>query len=227
MVGIPGRAPSQVRELGMDTKMKISWPHMVDMIPEGTCGSARIGHFSVSPKEAGLTALRAALNGHPSSVVPPGRYARLLVDGRIMMADTLMEKRSNTKLIEISKGHVLLGGLGLGMVVWPLLAKKPALHSLTILEINPDVISLVGRHLPRDSRLEIIQADVFKWSPSKRLPKFNTIYFDIWPDICTSNVAEANKLHSRALSWTASHAWIGDWDAEVRRLDGTMIRRKF
>jgi hypothetical protein len=47
-----------MRELGMDTKVEISWPHMVDVIPEGTCGSARIEHFSVSPKEAELTALR-------------------------------------------------------------------------------------------------------------------------------------------------------------------------
>lgn len=206
----------------MDTKVEISWPHMVDMIPEGTCGSARIEHFSVSPKEAGLTALRAALTGRPSSFVPPGRYARLLVDDKIMMTDTQMEKDSNRRLIEISKGHVLIGGLGLGMVVWPLLAKKPTLHSLTILEINPDVISLVGRHLPRDSRLEIIQADVFKWSPSKRLPKFNSVYFDIWPNICTSNRSEANKLYSRALSWMAPRAWIGNWDSEVRRLDGMM-----
>ena len=140
----------------MGTNTKIAWPHMADLIPEGTCGSARVEHFTVSPKKAGLTALRAALNGHPTSVVPPGRYARLLVDGRVMMSDTPMEKSSNARMIEMAKGHMLIGGLGLGMVIWPLLAKKPGLHSLTILEINPDVINLVGRHLPRDSRLEII-----------------------------------------------------------------------
>jgi hypothetical protein len=204
----------------MDTSMKIEWPRMVDLIPEGSCGTAKIEHFTISPKEAGLSALRAALNGRPSSMVTPGRHARLLVDGEIMMSDTRMEKDSNVHLVEMARGHLLLGGLGLGMVVWPLLAKKPALHSLTILEINPDVISLAGRHLPRDNRLEIIQADVFKWSPSKRLPKFNSVYFDIWPNICTSNRSEANKLYSRALSWMAPRAWIGNWDSEVRRLDG-------
>ena len=210
----------------MGTNTKIAWPHMADLIPEGTCGSARVEHFTVSPKKAGLTALRAALNGHPTSVVPPGRYARLLVDGRVMMSDTPMEKSSNARMIEMAKGHMLIGGLGLGMVIWPLLAKKPGLHSLTILEINPDVINLVGRHLPRDSRLEIIQADVFKWSPSRRLPKFDTIYFDIWPDICLSNGAEANKLHFRALPWAAHHAWIGDWDKEVLQIDISGLRRR-
>ena len=75
-------------------------------------------------------------------------------------------------------------------------------------------------------RLEIIQADVFKWSPSRRLPKFDTIYFDIWPDICLSNGAEANKLHFRALPWAAHHAWIGDWDKEVLQIDISGLRRR-
>ena len=206
----------------MPDRSKIAWPRMADLIPEGECGSARVEHFSVCPRETEMMACRAALNGHPTHVVPPGRYARLLVDGRLVMTDTPMEKGSNRRLIEMARGRVLIGGLGLGMVAWPLLAKKPALHSLTILEINPDVISLVGRHLPGDSRIEIIQADVFKWRPSRRLPKFDTIYFDIWPDICLSNVAEANKLHCRAMPWASSQAWIGDWDAAVRRLDSRL-----
>ena len=206
----------------MTDRAKIAWFHMAGLIPEGDCRSARVEHFSVSPKEAGLSSLRAALNGHPTAVVPPGRYARLLVDGEVMMTDTHMEKKSNTRLVEMAKGHVLIGGLGLGMVVWPLLLKKPDLYSLHILEKNPDVIDLVKCHLPMDSRLEIEHADVFKWRPSRRLPKFNTIYFDIWPAICLSNIAEANKLHFRALPWAASHAWIGDWDIEVRRLDRSM-----
>jgi hypothetical protein len=210
----------------MDTGMKIEWPRMADLIPEGSCGTAEIEHFTVSPKEAGLLALRAALNGRPSSMVTPGRHARLLVNGEIMMSDTRRERDSNVHLVELARGHLLLGGLGLGMVVWPLLAKKPELHSITILEINPDVISLVGRHLPGSSRIEIIQADVFKWRPSKRMPKFNSIYFDIWPDICLSNVAESIKLRERARQWASSHAWIGDWDAEVRRLDMSGRRRR-
>ena len=101
----------------MTVRAKIAWPHLVDLIPERECRSARVEHFSISPKEAGLSSLRAALNGHPTSVVPPGRYARLLVDSEVMMTDTLMEKKSNTRLIEMAKGHVLIGGLGLGMIL--------------------------------------------------------------------------------------------------------------
>ena len=209
----------------MSGKVEIAWPSMCDLIPEGTCGSASIEHFSVGQSEAGMSVLRAVLNGRPSSAVAPGRYARLLVDGKVMMSDTPMERRSNARMVEMSRGHVLIGGLGLGMVIWPLLAKKPDLHSLTILEINPDVIRLVERHLPGGSRLTIIQADVFKWRPSRRMPKFNTIYFDIWPDICDSNVAESGKLFRRYLDWASPHSWIGDWDAEVRLLDAMAARK--
>ena len=207
----------------MPVRTNIMWAEMAGKVPEGACGSARIEHFTITEKESALSAFRATLNGLRSTIVSPGRYVRLLVDGGIMMTDTPMERATNSLVIQMARGHVLVAGLGLGMVAWPLLAKRPALSSLVIVEKNLDVIRLVTPHLPGDLRLVIVPADIFKWSPRRWdpcWPRFDTIYFDIWPDICKSNTAEAGKLRSRAKGWVAPGGWIGDWDTEVRLFDG-------
>jgi len=208
----------------------VEWPEMAGKIPEGSCGSAKIEHFTITPRDSSLAALRAAINGHRSAMIEPGRYARLLVDGGIMMTDTPMEKSTSQELIRRARDHVLIGGLGFGMVLWPLLVKRPALLSLLVVEMNGDVISLMKEHLPRDSRLHVEQGDVFRWAgPSWLWPKFDTIYFDIWPDICITNIAEARRLRRRARAWLAPGGWIGDWDTEVRRFDAAepaVIRRR-
>ena len=207
----------------------VEWPEMASKIPERSCRLAKIEHFTITPKDSSLAALRAAINGHRSAMIEPGRYARLLVDGGIMMTDTPMEKSTNQALIKRASGHVLIGGLGFGMVLWPLLAKQPPLLSILVVEESLDVIGLVKNHLPNDSRLYVEQGDIFKWKPSGLWPKFDTIYFDIWPDICITNIAEATRLRRRAKPWLAPGGWIGDWDAEVRRFDAVrpaMIQRK-
>lgn len=205
--------------------MMIKWPRMASKIPEGTRGSAKIEHFTVSPADASRSKLRALLNNRSHMMLCPGRHARLLVDGELVMSDTMMEKDSNRRLIEKARGHVLIGGLGLGMVIWPLLAKRPRLHSLLVLEKNPDVIALVAPHLPKDSRLVIVEVDVFRWSPP-RIRRFDTIYFDIWPDICKTNIGEAAGLWERARAWKTPGGWIGDWDTEVRRLEERSFRKE-
>jgi predicted membrane-bound spermidine synthase len=192
---------------------------MADLILEGSVGSSRIEHFNISWGEAKMASLRAVINGSRCALVDPGRHARLLVDGQVMMSDTRMERETNETLIRRASEHVLLAGLGLGMVIWPLLARRPRLHSLTVVEKSEDVIDLVAPHLPKDVRLTIIKGDIFDWLSAKKFPRFNTIYFDIWPSICSSNIPEARLLMEGFAGWASPGAWIGDWDTEVRRYD--------
>jgi len=218
------------------------FPCMADKIPEGSVGSARVTHFTVTRADSSFAALRSVVTGRRAEIVSPGRYARLSIEGELVMTDTTMERRTNRPLIEHARGHVLVGGLGLGMVVFGLLAKKPAIRSLVVLEVSPDVIALIQPHLPVDARLTIVQVDVFGWdgwqdhaehgwqgqgwrgrSPrrglSRKGPQFDTIYFDIWPSIQASNIPSAELLRGLAAGRVARGGWMGDWDTAYRKLE--------
>ena len=56
-----------------------------------------------------MTALR------PGEYVPPGRYARLFVNGTMFMSDTPMERNTNYAVVRNAHGNVLIAGLGIGL----------------------------------------------------------------------------------------------------------------
>lgn len=113
------------------------------------------------------------------SGVDPGNYIRLMHDGKLIMSDTDMEKRTNAEFCSKAHGDVLIGGLGIGLIVLAI-QDKPEVNSITILECNQDVIDLVAMQLPLNNKVKIVNADVFTWKPDKGI-RYDTIYMDIWP----------------------------------------------
>lgn len=113
------------------------------------------------------------------SGVDPGNYIRLMHDGKLVMSDTDMEKRTNAEFCSKAHGDVLIGGLGIGLIVLAI-QDKPEVNSITILECNQDVIDLVATQLPLNNKVKIVNADVFIWKPDKGI-RYDTIYMDIWP----------------------------------------------
>lgn len=113
------------------------------------------------------------------SGVDPGNYIRLMHDGKLVMSDTDMEKRTNAEFCSKAHGDVLIGGLGIGLIVLAI-QDKPEVNSITILECNQDVIDLVATQLPLNNKVKIVNADVFTWKPDKGI-RYDTIYMDIWP----------------------------------------------
>lgn len=113
------------------------------------------------------------------SGVDPGNYIRLMHDGKLVMSDTDMEKRTNAEFCSKAHGDVLIGGLGIGLIVLAI-QDKPEVNSITILECNQDVIDLVATQLPLTNKVKIVNADVFIWKPDKGI-RYDTIYMDIWP----------------------------------------------
>jgi spermidine synthase len=135
-----------------------------------------------------------------------------------------MERATNLELIKQARGHVLVGGLGLGMVVFALLAKRPKIHSLTVLEINVDVINLVTPWLRpwADPRMSVICADVYTWVKRKRDPKFNTIYMDIWPSVGGNYGSEVDQLREHYQPMLSPKGWMGDWQTEYHKYNSAM-----
>jgi len=174
---------------------------MVEIVSPGKSGDAEIRHTTVSREASRFTALR------PGGFVPAGKYAELLVDGALVMSDTRHEHITNIDAVLASQGHVLIGGLGLGMICHPIAAKK-GVTKITVVERNKGVIDLVSPTLPK--KVEVIHSDIFDYKPEKGA-KFDTIYFDIWTDICTDALPDMGKLLRRFRKYLADDGWINCW----------------
>lgn len=173
-------------------------------------GIAKITKFDIE-ETPWLYNMRCIRDGNSFMCVETGSYVRLHVDGELMMSDTPMEKKTNSMFVSHANGHVLIAGLGLGLIVQAIL-HKPEVRNITIVEKYQDVIDLVAPTIKSD-KVEIICADIFTHEFSKDV-KFDTIYFDIWPSISVYNLDEMTMLHKRYrknYNIKNPNRWINSW----------------
>jgi len=178
-------------------------------IPMATLGAARVVHDSPDM----LTRLRAARDGQPLNATT---YTRLIVDGTLWMTDAEFECWTNSDFVRKAYGDVMIAGLGLGLIVGPLL-KSAKVESVTVLEKHPDVVALIAP-LYRHCKLSVINADAREWEAPKKA--FHYIYLDIWADVPNSDnkeeIAALKKRYRPALkkggkvsAWCENHARRG------------------
>lgn len=148
----------------------------------------------------------------------PGTYIALRVGPLVMMSDTHEEwwtqKEAMVRACETG-GHILITGLGLGMVVDSMLQTPGSkVERITVVEASEDVISLVGPQiLPRyPGRLEIVHADAFTWHPPSG-SRFSVGWHDIWPSPYeASNAVDMRRLREH---YAAFCDWQGFWGEDL------------
>lgn len=189
---------------------------MADLVPEGTAcysgdKSVRVEHFTIDQVPA-----RAFM--HPEEYTAPGRYARLMVNGGVMMSDVFNEQRTNLGVVLKAQGDMLIAGLGLGMILVPIL-KNPKVSSVTVVEKNPAVILLVAKHINAvaPGKLQVHQGDITEWRPAVKGRQFDVIYFDIWQDQSTDDVADMQQLHRAFRGYLRPGGWISSWNYDTLR----------
>lgn len=193
----------------------MNFRQMAAYVPEGSVGQARIQHFEVSEQEASLSKLRATINPHrPDDSVREGKYVKLYVGQTLMMSDTQMEQKTNVSVIRNASGKVLIAGLGVGLILLPILEKAEVIE-VTVIEKYPEVVELVEPHVRKAAgayadKLKVVTADILTWKPPKG-ERWNTIYFDIWPEICPDNLEEMATLHRRFGRRKAPGGWMDSW----------------
>lgn len=181
---------------------------MASIVPAGELGKARVQHHTITEYEAGISQLRAVVTGGRESAVSKGTTCLLYVDDVLMMSDTSMEYRTNLDVVRKARGSVLIAGLGLGMILVPIL-KKPEVTEVTVLEQCQDVIDLVSPHF-QDPRLKVICVDVFTYRPPKG-KKYDVIYHDIWAYQSTDTLKEMAILHRKYGRYLAPNGWQESW----------------
>jgi len=162
-------------------------------VPPGRVGPWEVKRREITEAEVMMPLARLAVR-RERGYTPPGTYTVLVHDRMgVMMSDTLDEIRDHFEFVRRARGHVLITGLGLGLCTRAVL-HRAEVESLTVIEIDADVIALVGPHIA-DPRLRIVHADAFTWKPDR--PLYDSAWHDIWLSICEDNKPEMTRLKKR------------------------------
>lgn len=202
----PPARPRTFRPVSTVADMKVSLPHR-------SSGAWRVEGFSVSAEEAKFERMRAMIGGGGRGV-PEGEYTALYHGRVLVMSDTPDEIRDHMWAIAEARrrgGHVLVNGLGLGMVAAAMLSFENV-ERVTVIEQSLDVIALVAPTLIErfGERIDVIQADAFEWRPPKG-QRYSVVWHDVWNDLCADNLPEMTKLHRR---YGRRCDWQGSWGKE-------------
>lgn len=108
----------------------------------------------------------------------PAKITCLSKGRKMMMVDDPLHYYGMKRLAENSFGDVLVGGLGLGMVT-NFLIDNPAVNSITVYEVNADVINLIKPHIKESKKVKIIHGDFFKDQPFDD-KYYDTVLIDFW-----------------------------------------------
>lgn len=169
-------------------------------VPEGERGDWEITRFTLTADYLMFQNLRALRDGY--GYCEPGAYTKLTCKGRgVVMSDTTAERDGHKRAVWAAKGHVLLNGLGLGMVLGAIL-RLPQVERVTVVELEQDVIDLVGPHYACD-RLEIVKASAFDYQPPKAI-RYGAVWHDIWDGISADNLPDMTRLkrkYGRRADW--------------------------
>lgn len=186
----------------------------VNTLPLDERGKWRIEQRTITKEDERFLQLRSLFSfGGSGRYSPAGTYVGLLHGGQVVMSNTPDEIRDCREPVFQAKlrgGHVLINGLGLGWVAAEILSHENV-EKVTIIEIDKDVILLVGPSLERafGGRVEIIHADAFDY-PDRLIPgtRFSVVWHDVWPTICSDNLEDMKRLHRR---YGRRCEWQGSW----------------
>lgn len=117
----------------------------------------------------------------------------------VWMSGSPLECLSMKSHAQRASGHMLIGGLGLGILAW-LCAAKPLVKSVTVVELQKEVIDLVGPVVGHP-KIHIIQGDVRQHIQDTK-SKYDFISLDIWPGIgrAALEAFDAKRYASQSLN---------------------------
>jgi hypothetical protein len=122
-----------------------------------------------------------------------------LVRGEVVMEDSARELRKHLPIWLAARGRVLVTGLGLGCVVRGLLANRDV-EMIDVVEIDNDILRVVGAEFAGKRRVRLIQGDALRleWSPDSR---WEAAWHDLWvegPNLQMLHAELFFRFHHRA-----------------------------
>lgn len=156
-------------------------------------------------------------------------YTRLRCGDEVYMTDLVDELWTQRPALEEAArrgGHVLLTGLGLGLVAEAMLASPVgAVERVTVVEASTDVVALAGPHLAErhGEAIEVVCADAFTWVPPPG-SRFTVGWHDIWPNPADPACEpESRRLFSHHAPWCD---WQGSWALQWQADDAAALAER-
>ncbi len=180
-----------------------------------------ISRISLSEEQVRHEQIRGSMGGNYwlfAGLKSNFEYVRLVKNGEgIMMSDTPMERRTNQSFLNTANGDVLIFGLGLGLIILPLLNDED-IKSVTVVELHQELIDTVSpilNQFDEQNKLTVIQGDCFEYHTQiPKEKKYDCIYGDIWIDINTENYEEMKDLtkkYKNKLNRLNPNSFITHW----------------
>jgi hypothetical protein len=212
-------------------------------LPEASAGDFRIAHEYLKPengvvalvsgRESFLTGRRAVglkltepLKIHTLIQRDPGKKM-----DRVWMSDEPQELRQMAEWIRDTKpaGHVLVGGLGLGVVAtW--LAQSDMVDQITVVEKSPEVIELVR---PHQMGYDVVCADIAEYLRTIEEWPFDFAILDTWQGTSEATwweeVMPLRRIIANSFGRQDVHCWAEDMMAgQIARslLNGNRSRQE-
>jgi hypothetical protein len=171
---------------------------MVVTVPEGSSGDVSIKRFTIAEEDVKRYNFMSTFTfGGGGRNPKPGTYTALKRGRSLWMSDTPAERYDHIQFVmRVAREQcksVLITGLGIGMVAQAL-TMIPSIERVTVVELDEDVIKLVGPHLGQmygeaGKWLDIVQGDATDPKQLEGLPdiQWDAAWHDIWPNICADN----------------------------------------
>lgn len=139
-------------------------------------------------------------NGYWSDARLVVGMAGLVRNGSLWMSMTPMELESQEIGARLARGNVVIFGMGMGWVA-AVSALHPDVTSVTVVELDPDVLALheklaVFAQLPAEVRakIRVEQGDAYNWTPDRPV---DLLMPDIWlPLISDGRVEEVRRMQA-------------------------------
>jgi hypothetical protein len=116
----------------------------------------------------------------------------------VVMEDSVAELRRHLPIWLAARGRVLVTGLGLGCVVRGLLA-SPDVRHVDVVEIDPDLLRVVGAEFAADPRVTLHLADAFRFARRCGRRRWDYAWHDLWRAPEDEADGGLHVLHARLL----------------------------
>tara|TARA_R100000988_G_C3994780_1_gene165042 strand:+ start:155 stop:721 length:567 start_codon:yes stop_codon:yes gene_type:complete len=187
--------------------LRVGIMRIVVDIPAGTSGDYEVAHYTNETTDNMWQVYLEMKNENYDN------YTVLLKDGCPMpiMQDSEAEYNEHEWLWNYAEGHVVIGGLGIGMCHQALI-DNPDVTSVTIVEISQDVIDLVWDDCVKDDTFSIVLGDFEEWTPPEGT-EIDTVWADTW---LVDNTLDINQYTNKIVenySWYTNN--IGFWGQDL------------